>query len=515
MLAAVLFTDMVNSTAVAGELGDRRFKALTAQHHRIVRRELRRFNGREVDTAGDGFFATFREPAKAIACACAVSDAVQDLGIEIRAGIHFGECEQLGKKPSGITVVVGSRIMALGGDREVLVSGTVADLTRGSGFGLTDRGLHQLKGVGGEWRVFAVDSVEGIARRGPLDATEAARRRAAIPAVHSRPIATWGLAAVVGAGILIVAAVGLRFWDSQSTPPRADSVARISQDGTTFVTDVSLAARSFPDAIAWDGSSLWVANVGNSTLVRIDPESGENQVLGTPSAPTGVAAFDGTVWVSYGFTSNAGRRLDVVTAADGVLGPASIDVAPGSYAMSAGGGALWVADYLGSTVVRHDLASGGAVTFALPADSGPTAIDIEADTVWVAAGRRALVFKVDGTARGGAAQQFSTGRGVPAALAISADGTVWIVEPEVDAVVALDPSGTTRVDAGVGEGCDEPSFIAPSGNAIWVSCSGSANVVRLDPTDGSIVASLPVQGNPGPMAVDSDGGVWVAIRGAR
>ena len=131
ILAAVLFTDMVDSTAVAEELGDRRWKTLTKRHHTIVRRELKRFGGREIDTAGDGFFATFREPASAIACACAASEAVRELGVEIRAGVHFGECEQTGKKPSGITVVVGARIMALGGGGDVLVSSTVAELTRG------------------------------------------------------------------------------------------------------------------------------------------------------------------------------------------------------------------------------------------------------------------------------------------------------------------------------------------------------------------------------------------------
>ena len=182
VLAAVLFTDIVNSTSVAEELGDRGWKVLIERHHHIVRGELKRFRGREIDTAGDGFFAAFNEPASAIACACAIADTVRELGIEIRAGVHFGECERMGKKLGGITVVVGARIMALGGAGEVLVSGTAAELTRGAGFATSDHGTQVLKGVDGEWRILAVDSVDGEPREGPLDPDEAARRRSSIAA---------------------------------------------------------------------------------------------------------------------------------------------------------------------------------------------------------------------------------------------------------------------------------------------------------------------------------------------
>ncbi len=172
-LAAVLFTDMVDSTAIAEELGDRRWKALVHEHHRIVRRAIKRFGGTEHDTAGDGFFASFKEPASAIACACEATEAVRALGVEIRAGIHFGECEHMGKKLGGITVVVGARIMSLGGAGDVLVSSTAAELSRGAGFGFADRGMHRLKGVEDEWHVFAATAVDGKPRPDPLDATEA------------------------------------------------------------------------------------------------------------------------------------------------------------------------------------------------------------------------------------------------------------------------------------------------------------------------------------------------------
>jgi class 3 adenylate cyclase len=155
VLATVLFTDIVGSTERAVELGDRRWSELLGMHDAAVRRELERFRGREVDTAGDGFFAAFDGPARAVSCALAAGEAVRELGVEIRAGIHTGECELDGAKVRGIAVHTGARIAALAGPGEVLVSQTVKDLVSGSGLVFEDRGAHELKGVPGEWRVYA------------------------------------------------------------------------------------------------------------------------------------------------------------------------------------------------------------------------------------------------------------------------------------------------------------------------------------------------------------------------
>jgi pimeloyl-ACP methyl ester carboxylesterase len=155
VLATVLFTDIVGSTERAATLGDRRWRELLSTHDAVVRRELDRFRGREVDTAGDGFLAAFDGPARAVRCAMAAGDAVRDLGVEIRAGIHTGECELDGPKIRGIAVHTGARIASLAGAGEVLVSQTVKDLVSGSGLAFDDRGVHELKGVPGEWRVYA------------------------------------------------------------------------------------------------------------------------------------------------------------------------------------------------------------------------------------------------------------------------------------------------------------------------------------------------------------------------
>jgi pimeloyl-ACP methyl ester carboxylesterase len=155
VLATVLFTDIVGATEQAERSGDRAWRDLLERHHSRVRQELERFRGREIDTAGDGFFATFDGPARGVRCALAIRDAVRSLGIEIRAGLHTGECELLGDKVAGIAVHIGARVMGIGDAGEVLVSRTVKDLVVGSGLDFTDHGVHTLKGVAGDWELFS------------------------------------------------------------------------------------------------------------------------------------------------------------------------------------------------------------------------------------------------------------------------------------------------------------------------------------------------------------------------
>ena len=158
VLATVLFTDIVDSTRRAAEIGDRDWHALLDAHDAVVRAQLARFRGREVNTSGDGFLATFDGPQRAIRCAMAIRDAVQTLGIQVRAGLHTGECEIRGDDIGGIGVHIGARVSALAGPNDVLVSSTLRDLVIGSGLEFEERGAHELKGVPGEWRLFAVAS---------------------------------------------------------------------------------------------------------------------------------------------------------------------------------------------------------------------------------------------------------------------------------------------------------------------------------------------------------------------
>ena len=161
ILATVMFTDIVGSTEKAAEIGDAKWKDLLTNHYKIIREELTHFKGKEIDTTGDGLFATFDGPARAIRCAMATNHAVRRLDIQIRIGLHTGECELMENKVSGIAVHLGARVMSKAGPNEVLVSSTVKDLVAGSGIAFEERGMHKLKGIPGEWQLFKVLNAEG------------------------------------------------------------------------------------------------------------------------------------------------------------------------------------------------------------------------------------------------------------------------------------------------------------------------------------------------------------------
>jgi class 3 adenylate cyclase len=158
VLATILFTDIVGSTELAARLGDAAWRDLQQRHHAIIRRELARYQGRELDTAGDGFFAAFEGPARAVFAADAIREPLRAMGIEVRAGVHTGECEVSDGKVVGIAVSIGARIASLAGPGEVLVSRTVKDLVAGSGLRFEDRGEHQLKGIPDAWHLYALAS---------------------------------------------------------------------------------------------------------------------------------------------------------------------------------------------------------------------------------------------------------------------------------------------------------------------------------------------------------------------
>ncbi len=158
VLASVLFTDIVGSTERQAELGDRAWKSTVEQHHRLVRRELERWHGVERDTAGDGFFATFDGPARAVRCALEIRDRIRDLGLEVRAGVHTGECEIVDGKVGGLAVSIGARVASTASASEVLVSQTVKDLVAGSGIAFDDAGEHELRGVPDRWRLYRAAS---------------------------------------------------------------------------------------------------------------------------------------------------------------------------------------------------------------------------------------------------------------------------------------------------------------------------------------------------------------------
>ena len=184
-LVTILFTDIVGSSDIAVAVGDRRWKVLLEAHNRIVRQVLRRHGGKELDTAGDGFFAVFDRQAEAIRCAVEIVEGVREIGLEVRAGLHVGEAELIGGKVGGVAVHTGARVGAIGGPGEIVVSSVLRDLVPGAGIDFQDLGDRRLKGVPEEVRLWAVRSVNGvdlarpsIHRRRPSDGSESPSRRA-------------------------------------------------------------------------------------------------------------------------------------------------------------------------------------------------------------------------------------------------------------------------------------------------------------------------------------------------
>lgn len=268
VLTTLVFTDIVSSTAIAEEMGDRRWQELLSRHYQIIRRTLRDHQGKELDTAGDGLFARFDSPAAAIRWSSAAVDAVRELGIAIRVGIHIGEAEVLQGKLSGVNVHAAARTMALAGAGQIFVTGSVRDIVRGSGFGFEDRGVHELRGLEGEWHIFEVASIDGTPRAAPPSAEEARTRRDAIeppPLVKRRStrlaaIAVGTIAVLAGVALALLFTVG----NTSSALPRT---------GCEVTPFPPLNDRSFNEAV-YDGLTDAATTWGIGVRDRVtDPPS--------------------------------------------------------------------------------------------------------------------------------------------------------------------------------------------------------------------------------------------------
>jgi class 3 adenylate cyclase len=275
-LTTLLFTDIVGSTEIAVELGDRRWRLLQSRHHAEVRRQLKRFGGHEVDTAGDGFFATFDTPAAGVRCACAIVEAVRVIGIEIRAGLHFGEVEREGEKVGGIGVATGARVLAAAAAGDVLVTSTVVELVSGSGLEFADRGTHDLKGIPAGWHLFAVTSLDGKLLPPPLDPAEAAKireRTAVQPERSRRKVLAWaGLA--VGAVAAVV--IGMRVASHDNPAPTAapqPAIVRIDTKTNAIVQEVGTVPAAVNHVVGAEHGSLW-EQVGDNDLIQRRLEDG-------------------------------------------------------------------------------------------------------------------------------------------------------------------------------------------------------------------------------------------------
>ena len=412
-IATVLMLDVVGSTHIAAQLGDARYRELSSRFNRLVRVALKRFGGKEEDHAGDGFFATFPQPDRAIRCAAALAEEVRSLGIEIRSGIHTGQTEDQAGKTHGIAVVIGARVMSLADAGDILVTSTTKELVTGSGFGFEDFSAHELKGVPGTWQVFAVTGVNDEQRDPPLPAAEAAERRAAIqPASgRGRPRRSALIAGTL-AGLFTIVAVAYAVMredpgrpeprdeptplaeavvqvDPEGEPPIVDSipipVPSVRGAGVTLLTsphsmvvgqggvwtmrfktlyhvdpsrsevrkrlEIEMGGVPLSVNLAVGSGKIWIAYYGG--LLEVNPATDEQRramTLGTPAG--GAVATDvvvGEGFVWVGFSDGRLVRFDPVTGRD--RSQSGLDPID---TIAFGHGSVWTADSVGETVTRYD-----------------------------------------------------------------------------------------------------------------------------------------------------------------
>jgi class 3 adenylate cyclase/streptogramin lyase len=478
-IATVLMLDVVGSTHIAAELGDARYRELSSRFNRFVRASLKRFGGKEEDHAGDGFFATFPQPDRAIRCAAALAEEVRSLGIEIRSGIHTGQTEDQAGKTHGIAVVIGARVMSLADAGEILVTSTTKELTTGSGFGFEDFSAHELKGVPGTWLVFAVTAVDGAERARPLPAAEAAARRATIEpgAGRERPSPK----ALFVAGLaLLVAIAGVAFAVTRGrsgSPPRTPSTPALSEVvvqvdpqreppilksipvpvPTVPVPGVTLPTSAHSMVVGQGG--VWTVRFGD--LFHVDPSRSEVRARlklegGGSSFSVNLAEGSDKIWVGYD------GGLDQVNPATGEQREAIV--------------------LEGDRLVTNDVAVG-------------------AGYVWLGGSDGRLV-RFDPRTR---KELPRTGLDPIDAIAFG-HGSVWTADTVGGTVTRYDPETMRPV-----EKIEMPTaadYIVSGDVAVWVLSTSVGTLSRIDPATNDVRYQVPVGADPSGLAVGS-GAVWV------
>jgi class 3 adenylate cyclase len=524
VLATVLFTDIVDSSKLARELGDARWRVLLAHHHAIVRRALKRNHGKEIDNAGDGFFASFPDQVDAIRCACTISDGVRELGIEVRAGCHVGQAEVIGHKLGGVTIHAASRVMSEAGPSEVLISGMVKDLVPASGFGFTDRGERELKGIEGTWHLYAVTAVDGEERPPPLDAEEAARRRESIQAptlVERR----WGRIGIAAAVVAVMVGASLLFF-GRSKPPEPlqilpSSVVRIDPATNDVIADVPVAEPGAGQIVAVPPNQVWVLSHNSQVVSIIDTTTngtpfgpvpvGMGGQAGSEASGFGMVSDFGSVYVAplnngriierfdpgdrtappkifptpgtTGRLASGGGRLWVpvtraccwhVVAMDPETGHTSCDAKTDGYAVGYGEGAVWVVnlDFTVSWITpRVGRPTCRSEPIRLPGINGePSGIGFGFGFVWVADSEAGVVYKIDPTTHEVVKRiaVSDPGSGYQSDI-VALDGSMWVASPATDTIERINPV-TDKVDATIHLAYAPQDLVVANGS-LWATVS--------------------------------------------
>lgn len=463
-LAAILFMDIVASTQVAAELGDRRWKQLLGQFRSIVRSHAKRYRGHEENTAGDGFFITFPLPADAVRAAVDIATSVQALGLDVRSGIHFGEAEEIEGQSGGMAVHVGARVMSLAGPAEILMTATVRDLIAGTKATTEDAGVHELKGVPGSWHVWRLVALDDAALPPPVAAQEAMAARSGVTAQTARR--RMRRIAAVGAAVLAIGGGGVIAAAVLNGPP-PPTMVKVDPATNTVTQEVSddFRAEHFTNGLWAINGALWQAvNKGFTGLVRRDMHSGAVlQQIGVEGEPAAGTFGFGSIWVA------------------GLSGPGSLD--------------------------RWDAVSGKPVAH-LELDATIASIDVTDTAVWVLGDKGAL-FKID-PIQNRVADTYDTPTVEPGVVVALGDD-VWVCDCHFHRIVDFDPEHDRVVrtmrfsEAGylVGLNDDEGH------KTMWLLDPDGATLTPIDVVTGTASQPIGIGANLHAAAV-AFGSLWVA-----
>jgi class 3 adenylate cyclase len=461
-LVTILFTDIVGSSDIAVAVGDRRWKALLEAHNRIVRRALRRHGGKELDTAGDGFFAVFDRQAESIRCAVEIVDGVREIGLEVRAGLHVGEAELIGGKVGGVAVHTGARVGAVGGPGEVVVSSVLRDLVPGAGIDFQDLGDRRLKGVPEEVRLWSVRSVNGVDVAEPLGPVDAAERRDKVPLSQTRRAAL-----VVGAAAglaVIVGLVGFLAMVQEEPTPGAPTVAPIQPNTLIRIDPASMRIEARyqlsgdPLDIEFSVGRVWILEDG--ILEVLTPGASELERTGLGFKPCSIAPAHKGVIVGdceehelYRVDADLRvRRWTDVPASGGFIQPLETS------------GGLWVLVSFGRSQDRvyHIEPITGEVldTTVLPDSTEGVSWDLT-----------------------------------------EAGGFLWTFNHTTGAVLRIAPSTGDVTEV---ESVSEPVAIASNGAWVWLSDWGPGETLQIDPSNGDVIDRPEAAGN----LTATEDGVW-------
>jgi class 3 adenylate cyclase len=518
-LLTVLFTDIVGSTDLAVEMGDARWRELVARHHGLVRGALKRFGGREIDTAGDGFFATFDRPAQAIRCAAAVVQAVRELGIEVRAGLHLGEVEVAGKSVGGVAVHTGARVLAAANPGEVLVTATLRELVSGSGLAFADRGQHTLKGVPGTWQLYELEAVDGRSLDPVPDPPAAAERRAAIaaPTLLRRSRVP---AAIAASALVLLLVLALVLDDQGSPPPRdiagpkdppTNSVVKVDPTSgeTLHITPNALERHGGGNPkIAVGEGGVWVHS---AFLEHIDLRTGDviadrvrMETNGNPGADPGIEFGDRAVWIGGDLHGDHAVILRWDPSTDEQLPDISIstDVLPNDLAVGRGG--VWVT-FPDGRLVELDAETGTVVAHADVGGFIDEAV-LGAGGLWVLDITDGTLTRVDPRTLEASDPTGFSG----SVLGMAADDEhVWLLETSGDDVIPVSAGGIVGDPISVG---GDPSGIAVGLGSVWV-CDEGGDVYEIDPLTKETKV-IHVGGHLTAIAVDEHAGMlWLTVGG--